>query len=176
MIVTDEQLLRRPCEPVKDVSEGGAVARKLWAALERHNKHAMKVHKRTGGKASTVIGVGLAAPQIGILKQVAVIKVGGLPLVLMNPEVVEASASKVPYTEGCLSFPGVEVETERHIWVKVKCLNLPGVHTFGPTTPEGWQNNTLLLRSIAVQHEIDHLRAVLFTDRGKVVEQESKAA
>lgn len=170
MIVTDAKQLRLPCEPVKNVREGGEVARKLSGYLERHNKHAQKKFQRTGGKVALPVGVGLAAPQIGIHKQVAVVKVGNVPLVLMNPVVVDASATTIPFEEGCLSFPGVQVTTQRHVWVKVRCLNHPEVLTLGPTTPEEWGNHTLLLKAIAAQHEIDHLNSTLFTDRQQVVE------
>lgn len=174
MIVTDEAQLRLPCDPVLNVREGGEVARKLTATLARVNKHAAKTYRRSAGKKSLTTGVGLAAPQIGIRKAVAVVKTGSVPLVLMNPVVVDASSATIPFREGCLSFPGVEVKTLRHVWVKLKCLNHPGVITLGPTGRADWGDDDLILASVAAQHELDHLAGILFGDRA--YHQETAAA
>lgn len=160
MIVTDERALRLPCEPVRDIREGGEIARRLTAALERHNKKAQK------GRVGTV-GIGLAAPQIGIHKRVCVVRVGAYPIVLMNPEIVAASETKVPFKEGCLSFPGLEVTVERHCWVRVRALNHPDEVLLGPTNPAEWNQPKLLLRAVAAQHEIDHLNGVTIKDLAK---------
>lgn len=152
MIVKSESFLRLPCEPVKDVQEGTAVARKLWSELDRYNKRA-KSHS----------GVGLAANQIGIRKRVCVLWLNGSPLCLMNPTVVSVSRTKIPWkNEGCLSFPGVYLTTYRHVWVEVGTLNL-GRLAFGPRSPENW-NAQELFRSVAVQHEVGHLYGMLFQD------------
>ena len=164
MIVTDEAQLRQVCTPVRDVREGGVIARKLTAALERINKKNLKAYRKNNGKHQLTRGIGLSAPQIGIAKHVAIVRVGAVPLILMNPVVVDASTNKISFTEGCLSFPGVEVETWRHIWVKVKCLNHPDILTLGPTTPVEWDDGTLLLKSVAAQHEIGHLFGLLMED------------
>ncbi|NLW24642.1 MAG: peptide deformylase [Clostridia bacterium] len=102
-------------------------------------------------------GVGLAAPQVGVLKRVIVIDVGEGPLALINPEIVEASGEETDY-EGCLSFPGLIGEVTRKAWVKVKGLDRDGK----TITVEG---EGLLAR--ALQHEIDHLEGILFIDRAK---------
>jgi peptide deformylase len=161
VIVTDEAALRVPSEPVKDLSEGGEVARRLTYALQKHNKKASKDAKR-GRTTETVVGVGLAAPQIGIHKRVVVVMLDGVPTVLMNPVIVEWSSETIPFTEGCLSFPGVQVETTRHLWVVVEAMNHRGPLVFGPRD-EPWSDSSVL-KSVVVQHEIAHLDGQLFVD------------
>lgn len=101
-------------------------------------------------------GVGLAAPQVGISKRVAVIDAGdeqGL-IELINPEIISKSGEQLG-PEGCLSFPGLMGDVRRAKICKVRALNRDG-ETF-EIEGEG-----LLAR--ALQHEIDHLNGVLFTD------------
>jgi peptide deformylase len=165
MIVTNEPDLRKPCEPVKNRNEGGTIARMLVATLERHNSRARK-QARIGVTRSASIGVGLSAPQIGVHKRVCLIYVHEVPLVLMNPVIVDHSPVRVPFDEGCLSFPGEEVDTWRHLWVTVKTMNLREPMTFGPTDPSA-VNATALLRSVVAQHEIAHLHGLLMWDFSK---------
>jgi peptide deformylase len=105
-------------------------------------------------------GVGLAAPQVGILKRMAVIDVGNGPIVIINPEIIEKKGSEVD-TEGCLSIPGRQGKVERPHWVKVKLLNEKGEEVF-------YEGEGLLARAFC--HEIDHLDGVLFID--KIIEGE----
>lgn len=105
-------------------------------------------------------GVGLAAPQVGILKRMAVIDVGNGPIVIINPEIIERKGSQVD-TEGCLSIPGRQGEVERPQWVKVKALNEKGEEII-------YEGEGLLARAFC--HEIDHLDGVLFID--KIIEGE----
>ena len=67
-------------------------------------------------------GVGLAAPQVGILKRIVVIDVGEGPIILINPEIVESSGEQTG-EEGCLSVPGKAGVVTRPNYVKVKALN-----------------------------------------------------
>ena len=67
-------------------------------------------------------GVGLAAPQVGILKRIVVIDIGEGPIILINPVIVEAEGSQVG-EEGCLSVPGISEDVKRPNYVKVKALN-----------------------------------------------------
>ena len=67
-------------------------------------------------------GVGLAAPQVGVLKRIVVIDVGEGPMVLINPEILETSGEQTG-SEGCLSVPGKAGEVTRPNYVKVKALN-----------------------------------------------------
>ncbi|MDY3032074.1 MAG: peptide deformylase [Clostridia bacterium] len=100
-------------------------------------------------------GVGLAAPQVGILKRAVVIDVGGGAIELINPEIIEESGSQTG-SEGCLSVPGVWGEVERPNKVKVKAQDRDGKWF----TMEGTE---LLARAIC--HECEHLEGKLFLDR-----------
>ncbi|WP_416722989.1 peptide deformylase [Bacillus stercoris] len=102
-------------------------------------------------------GVGLAAPQIGILKRVAVVDIGDDRgrIDLVNPEILEKSGEQTGI-EGCLSFPGIYGDVTRADYVKVRAFNRQGK----PFTLEA---RGFLAR--AVQHEMDHLDGVLFTSK-----------
>jgi peptide deformylase len=107
-------------------------------------------------------GVGLAAPQVGLDLSIAVILLPvGEPkeqkykrYVLVNPE-ISAYKNSVPSDEGCLSFPGFDIQIERAEEVKVKCLNEKGLPV--EIKAGGYF-------AIALQHEIDHLNGKLFID------------
>lgn len=103
-------------------------------------------------------GVGLAAPQVGILKRIVVIDTGEQPIELINPQIISESG-KQQDMEGCLSCPGVYGITERPMYVKVKAQNRKG------QTVE-YEGEELLARAIC--HELDHLDGILF--RSHVVE------
>ena len=105
-------------------------------------------------------GIGLAAPQIGISRQITVIDVSFKErpedkLVLINPEIVEREGKQFE-EEGCLSLPDIREKVQRAAWVKVRAQNALGEYF----EVEGEE---LLAR--ALQHEIDHLHGVLFIDR-----------
>ena len=100
-------------------------------------------------------GVGLAAPQVGILKRAVVIDVGDGKIELINPEIVEESGEQTG-SEGCLSVPGVFGEVTRPNVVTVKAQDRDG-KWFKITGKE------LLARAFC--HEIDHLDGKLFLDR-----------
>jgi peptide deformylase len=116
-------------------------------------------------------GVGLAAPQINIPQQLAVIEYAegeddeemeeDAPpkpkklYVLINPEIVKVSEEKVMGIEGCLSIPGLVGEVERHESIQVKALNRHGNAV--KLKVNGWMARIF-------QHEIDHLNGVLYTD------------
>jgi peptide deformylase len=106
-------------------------------------------------------GIGLAAPQVGIHKQLLVIdldieEAATPPLVLINPEVTAAGASFNTYEEGCLSIPKVYLEVVRPSVVEVSFRDEHG-------RPRRIKADGLLARCI--QHEMDHLNGVLFVDR-----------
>ena len=103
-------------------------------------------------------GVGLAAPQVGILKRIAVIDVGDGLIELINPEIIKTSGSEVAQ-EGCLSVPGKSGTVERPTEVTVKATNRDGIE-FEIT------GRDLLARAFC--HEIDHLDGKVFVD--KVIE------
>ena len=100
-------------------------------------------------------GVGLAAPQIGILRRICVIDIGEGPIELVNPEIIKISG-KQNETEGCLSCPGKWGVTERPKKVKVRAFNRKG---------QQYEITGTDLLARALCHEIDHLDGVLFLDR-----------
>ena len=106
-------------------------------------------------------GIGLAAPQVGINKQLIVIDIAldrpdEPPLVLINPKIVKSSSNFCNSEEGCLSIPGVYLEVTRPEEIVVSYKNEQG-------KPCKMKANGLLSR--AIQHEMDHLNGVMFVDR-----------
>lgn len=102
-------------------------------------------------------GIGLAAPQVDVLKRVITIDIEGdktNQIVLINPEVLEASG-ETGIEEGCLSIPGCRALVPRKEKLKVKALNRKG---------EEFVLDADGLLAICIQHEIDHLNGVLFVD------------
>ena len=99
-------------------------------------------------------GVGLAACQCGIHKQIIVVLVNDEPKVMVNPEIIFTSEETEVGEEGCLSIPGAFIEKERNKKVTVKYRNLKG-------HPHLETHEGLVAR--VIQHEIDHIRGVLMT-------------
>ncbi|HIE13389.1 MAG TPA: peptide deformylase [Desulfotomaculum sp.] len=100
-------------------------------------------------------GVGLAGPQVGVLKRVIVVDTGDGLYQLVNPEITSAEGAETD-REGCLSIPGVWGEVTRAAKVKVRALNPRG---------ETVEIDAQGLFARALQHEIDHLDGILFVDR-----------
>lgn len=152
-IIRDKSFLRKPCDVVASIEEGEQISKTLLEVLSKQK-----------------FGIGLSANQIGIRKQVSVIKIGDdLPLVLMNPVIVSKSNDTVIYNEGCLSLPGKLVLTKRHVQVTISTLNHGNELTFGPESQpnanrEYDSEDVGLLRCVCVQHEIDHLLGKLIVD------------
>ena len=108
-------------------------------------------------------GVGLASPQVGVLRRVVVIECEpGNVLELINPVIVERKGSQHEL-EGCLSVPGRQGYTDRPMYVKVEALNRRGEMM----TYEG---EGLLARAFC--HEIDHLDGILYIDHAEMVVEE----
>ena len=106
-------------------------------------------------------GIGLAAPQIGISKELLVIDINfedsaAEPLILINPEITAFGSTLNTYEEGCLSIPGVYLNVVRPSTIKLKFRDEMG-------RPRKMNADGLLARCI--QHEVDHLKGVLFVDR-----------
>ena len=113
------------------------------------------VDKMFGTLYATDNGLALAAPQIGVQKQVFVWDFGEDPMVVFNPEIVESDGEWV-YEEGCLSIPGLYVEMVRPKQVLLQGIDLDG-------NPVEWEADELEARMF--QHELDHLHGVLMFDR-----------
>ena len=134
----DDEILRKVCKEVKDFDK------KLWILLDDMYDTMKKAD-----------GVGLAAPQVGILKRVVVIDIGDGRIELINPRIVSQSGSQNG-AEGCLSFPGLFGEVERPNIVTVEAQDRHGT-VFQKTGEE------LLARAFC--HELDHLDGKVFVDR-----------
>ena len=103
-------------------------------------------------------GVGLAAPQLGISQRVLVYRVGpDAPVIgLINPELEWSSREEETLEEGCLSIPGVAVDVERPVYVRVRARDEEGDERLVEASG---------LEARVIQHELDHLDGVLILDR-----------
>lgn len=105
-------------------------------------------------------GIGLAAPQIGILKRVVLIDLGeeeGEPIIIINPRITAQSGNEKDY-EGCLSYVGYEGEVYRPTNVTVEGINIKG-------KPVTYDASGLLARAFC--HEIDHLDGIMYMSRAE---------
>ena len=100
-------------------------------------------------------GVGLAAPQVGVLKRVVVVDVGKGPITMINPEILTQEGEKID-EEGCLSVPGKSGKVLRPKKVRVKFTDIEGEEQI-------IEGENLLARACC--HEIDHLEGILYTDK-----------
>lgn len=133
----DDEILRKKCKTVKAFDE--------------------KLHTLLDDMAETMYnsnGVGLAAPQVGMLKRAVVIDIGEGLLELINPEILETEGEQTG-SEGCLSVPGKAGDVTRPNYVKVKAFDRDG----NEYEVEGEE-----LMARALCHEIDHLDGILYTD------------
>jgi peptide deformylase len=141
MIITNnEELLRVKCEPVS-LDEVGA----LIETLENELAYANRLGKG---------GIGLAAPQIGISKDIAIVRMGKISLNLVNARLDKGYDQAVFVEEGCLSFPGRLENTLRFQEVYIT-NNLVEPRTLIATG----------LVAVVCQHEMDHCNSTLFMDR-----------
>lgn len=106
-------------------------------------------------------GVGLAAPQVGILRRVEVVEVDGVLYELINPVIVEAEGDQYEY-EACLSCPGKQAKVHRPAYVKIEALDRNG-------NKVSYEGEDLLARAFC--HETDHLDGILYVDKAEEVEE-----
>ncbi len=135
--ILEDDILRKHCKPVKEMTP--------------------KTRNLIEDMLDTMYlagGVGLAAPQVGILKRVAVVDVGDGPIVMVNPEILE-TAGEQSGMEGCLSLPGKHALVTRPNYVKIKAYD----KNMEPFEVEGEE---LLAR--AILHEYDHLEGIMYVD------------
>ncbi len=128
---------------------------KAAAVADIDGKAARLVDKMFDALYGTDNGLALAAPQIGVQKQVVVWDFGEQPAAVFNPQIVESDGEWV-YEEGCLSIPGLYVEIVRPKQVHVRGLDVHGNEV-------EWEADELEARMF--QHELDHLDGVLMFDR-----------
>lgn len=135
--------------------EGDEVLRKKCRRVEKLDEKLFQLLDDMADTMHKANGVGLAAPQVGILKQVAVIDVGDGVIELINPEIISQRGSVVD-VEGCLSVPGVWAHVERPQVVKVRAMGRDGKERI-------YKGDGLLARAFC--HEIEHLSGQLFIDK-----------
>lgn len=136
--VKGDEILRKKCKEVKEITP------KILTLLDDMVDTMYAAN-----------GVGLAAPQIGILKRIVVIDVGEGIIELINPVIVETKGAVIG-DEACLSVPGKSAQVERPEYVKVEALNREGKKI----VVEGTE-----LLAVALCHETDHLDGVLYVDK-----------
>ena len=100
-------------------------------------------------------GVGLAAPQVGILKRIVVIDVGEGPVVMINPEIIESSGEQTG-DEGCLSLPGKAGVVTRPNYVRARAFD---------ENMEEYEIEGTELLARAICHELDHLDGHMYTEK-----------
>ena len=156
--INDNPVINKKLREVS-VEEGLAIAEKLFQILNERGD-----------------GIGLAANQVGIDAQVAVVNVTE-PLVLINPKYIKKEV-EIMYGEGCLSYPGQAIRTKRYRDVIIKTAQSEsGWYFSGAEIPAdesrgSWEverkkkdSDLRLLESVCVQHEIDHLNGITIHDR-----------
>lgn len=138
------EILKYPNPVLKKKSEDVTVFDEELAKFVQDLFAAMRAHD----------GVGLAAPQVGVLKRIAVVEYDGKSYVLINPRIVEQKGLQ-DGEEGCLSFPGIYANVTRPEWVKVETYDVKGEKVFFEA--HGYTARAFL-------HEMDHLNGKLFID------------
>lgn len=137
--------------------EGDAVLTKIAKPVTTMDEKTKELIEDMLDTMYEAYGVGLAAPQVGILKRIVTIDVseeGDSPIILINPEIIETSGSQTG-SEGCLSVPGKNGTVTRPNYVKVKALNEEMEEVI-------YEGEGLLARAFC--HEIDHLNGHLYTE------------
>jgi len=153
----DNPLINKKLKEVT-LEEGNIIATELFQILNKRKD-----------------GIGLAANQVGIDAQVAVVNVRE-PLVFINPKII-SKENEINYYEGCLSYPGKRVRTRRYETVEVSSDTVEGTMIFsgvdtGESGKGSWETDDKkqdralrTLEAVCVQHEIDHLNGVICMDR-----------
>ncbi|CAN5747274.1 hypothetical protein BH24ACT25_BH24ACT25_08910 [soil metagenome] len=137
---------------------GDPVLKSRATDVDRFDEALRAQVSRMGGLMRDALGVGLAAPQLGVSQRVLVYGLGAdAPLIaLVNPEVEWTSEDTETMEEGCLSIPAVHVDVERPMHVRVSAVDEAGA---------GRMVEASGLEARVIQHEIDHLDGVLILDR-----------
>jgi peptide deformylase len=137
---------------------GDPVLKSRATTVDRFDDSLRNQVSRMGAIMNDALGVGLAAPQVGVSQRLLVYRVGqDAPLVaLVNPELEWSSDDEEAAEEGCLSIPGIGVDVDRPVFVRVRALDEFGEDRIVEASG---------LEARVIQHEIDHLDGVLILDR-----------
>ena len=133
-----DAVLNKPCKPVKEITP------RIKTLIEDMIETMYEAD-----------GVGLAAPQVGVLKRIVVIDVGEGPFVMINPRILETSGEQTG-NEGCLSVPGKTGQVTRPNYAKVLAYN----ENMEEVEVEGTE-----LKARAILHEMDHLDGHLYVEK-----------
>ena len=147
-----------PLTIVKVGEAGAEILRKKVRPVRNVNRGVRELVKRMWATMYAARGAGLAAPQVGVDQRVLVADSGERFCALVNPEIVTSSGDAALDVEGCLSIPGLTGEVERALKISVRALGVDGREVW--LDAEGYFARIL-------QHEIDHLNGILFTDRAR---------
>jgi peptide deformylase len=139
---------------------GDPVLKSRATPVDRFDDTLRQQVQRMAGIMKDAIGVGLAAPQLGISQRLLVYRIGSdAPLItLINPEFEWKSDDQEIFEEGCLSIPGVAIDVERPVYVRVRAQDETGEERVVEASG---------LEARVIQHEVDHLDGVLMLDRAK---------
>ena len=137
---------------------GDPVLKSRATPVDRFDDSLRRQVSRMAGLMGDALGVGLAAPQLGISQRLLVYRIGpDAPLTaLVNPEVEWSSSEAEPAEEGCLSIPGIVLDVERPVHVRVRACDEEGEERLVEASG---------LEARVIQHEVDHLDGVLILDR-----------
>jgi len=136
------------------VKEGDPVLRKKCKVVTEVNDHVRDILDDMTETLRVAQGIGLAGPQVGILRRIVIIELDGQHLDLINPEIIERDGEQYE-AEACLSVPGLCGMVKRPMKVKVKALDRNGEEQI-------YEGEGLLARAFC--HELDHLDGILYTD------------
>lgn len=137
------------------LKDGAEELRKTCKPVEKISPKLIRLLDDMGETLKASGGVGLAAPQVGILRRVVLVDNGTEVLELINPEIIETSGEQEDY-EGCLSVPNRWGITRRPAYVKVRAMNRHGKY---------YEADGTGITARCFCHEIDHLNGILFTDK-----------
>lgn len=137
------------------VEEGDPALRKVCKEVKEVTPRICQLLDDLVDTMRQAYGVGLAAPQVGVLRRVCVVEVDDQVYELINPEITFAEGDQYD-DEGCLSVPGKAGKVHRPASVMVSCLNRQG-------EPVTYEAEGLLARAFC--HEIDHLNGILYIDK-----------
>jgi peptide deformylase len=139
-----DSILRKPCEPIRHFDQNLADLIKDLIQTMKKQPH----------------GIGIAAPQIGVAKQVAIVDVsarvpGAMIKILVNPKILELHEERAS-REGCMSVPDYTANLKRYDRIRLIWQDEKGMHQEDVFTG---------IEAVCIQHEVDHLNGVLFVDR-----------
>ncbi|HPF18655.1 MAG: peptide deformylase [Bacillota bacterium] len=141
--------------------------------LRKHAREVLEINDRIRDITEDMVqtmraehGLGLAAPQVGILRRIIVIEMDGQLYRLINPEIVETRGEQFE-EEGCLSVPGMIGRVRRPQYVRIKGFSPEG-------NPVEYEGEGLL--AVAFCHECDHLDGILFIDKAEQIHSADQAA